>query len=202
MHQASYRISAQSLHRPENIEVLVTRLECLLSGGKSIVLAVDGRAASGKSRLAGKLAENYAARLVHTDDFFLPQKLRTAERMAEVGGTLHYERFMAEILPALHKKEGFSYQAFDCSRMQLGQWRRLLPAQLTLVEGSYALHPKFGVYYDLSIFMSCSPNVQLARLKARNPAKLEEFQRLWLPQEEKYFHTFGIENKADLILET
>ena len=86
--------------------------------------------------------------------------------------------------------------------MQLGEWRHLLPAQLTVVEGSYALHPKFGVYYDLSIFMSCLPEVQLARLKDRNPAKLEEFQKHWLPMEENYFHTFGIETKAEFIIET
>ena len=165
-------------------------------------MAIDGRAASGKSRLADKLAKDYAARLVHMDDFFLPQELRTAGRLAEPGGTVHYERFIAKILPALHKKEVITYQAFDCSRMQLGEWRSLAPAQLTIVEGSYALHPKIGVYYDLSIFMSCPTDVQLARLKARNPAKLEEFKELWIPLEEKYFHAFGIEKSADFIIET
>ena len=31
------------------------------------------------------------------DDFFLPMELRTAERLEEPGGNVHYERFSAEV---------------------------------------------------------------------------------------------------------
>jgi uridine kinase len=186
----------------DKLEPLTIRLESLLSRGVPVVLAIDGRAASGKSSLAETLAKEYAGRLVHTDDFFLLQELRTAERLAEPGGNLHYERFMAEVLPYLRTNESFSYPAFDCSWMQLGEWRHLLPAQLTVVEGSYALHPRFGVYFDLSIFISCSADVQLARIKARNPNKLEQFQKHWIPLEENYFLAFGVGKDADFIIET
>lgn len=202
MQQESDRIPGQTHPSLEKLEGLASRLESLLSMSLPVVLAIDGRAASGKSRLAEKLANDYAARLVHMDDFFLPQELRTADRMAEPGGNVHYERFIVEVLPSLRKKEAFSYQAFDCMHMQLGQWRSLAAAQVTVVEGSYALHPIFGVYYDLSVFMSCPPDVQLTRLMARNPAKLEEFQKHWIPLEENYFHTLGIEKSADFIIET
>ncbi len=202
MQPDSDRMTGQVRLKLEKLEVLAARLESLLSTDAPVVLAIDGRAASGKSRLAEKLAKDYAARLVHMDDFFLPQELRTIERLAEPGSTLHYERFPVDVLPFLRKEEGFNYQSFDCSRMRLGEWRGLPPAQLTIVEGSYALHPKLGAYYDLSIFMSCPTDIQLARLKARNPIKLEEFKKLWIPLEEKYICTFDIEKKADFFIES
>ena len=186
---------------PDKLEPLTIRLESLLSRGIPVVLAIDGRAASGKSSLAKTLAKDYAGRVVHMDDFLLPQELRTAERLSEPGGNLHYERFVAEILPGLRDKAGFSYQAFDCDRMQLGEWQNLLPAQLTIVEGAYALHPKLGTYYDLTLFLSCPLETQLARVKARNPFKIEQFLTRWIPLEETYFEVFGIEDAADFIIQ-
>ena len=166
------------------------------------MLAIDGRAASGKTSLAEKLAKVYSARVVHMDDFFLPQELRAAERLSEPGGNLHSERFVAEILPGLRDEAGVSYQAFDCNRMQLGEWQNLSPAQLTIVEGAYALHPKLGAYYDLALFLSCPPKLQLARLKARNPDKLAQFQKHWIPMEEAYFLAYDIEKAADFRIQT
>ena len=140
----------------------------MLSRGVPVVLAIDGRAASGKSSLAKTLAKDYAGRVVHMDDFFLPQELRTAERLSEPGGNLHYERFVAEILPGLRDEAGVNYQAFDCNRMQLGEWRNLLPAQLTIVEGAYALHPKLGAYYDLVSF-ELSAQASIGTFKGQKP---------------------------------
>ena len=94
---------------PDKLEPLTIRLESLLSRGVPVVLTIDGRAASGKSSLALTLAKNYSGRVVHMDDYFLPQELRTAERLTEPGGNLHYERFVAEILPGLRDEAGFSY---------------------------------------------------------------------------------------------
>ena len=85
--------------------------------------------------------------------------------------------------------------------MQLGEWRNLLPAQLTIVEGAYALHPKLGTYYDLALFLSCPLETQLARVKARNPIKFEQFLTRWIPLEETYFKVFGIDDIADFIIQ-
>lgn len=186
----------------DKLEPFTIRLESLLSHGIPVVLAIDGRAASGKSSLALTLAKNYSGRVVHMDGFFLPQELRTVERLSEPGGNLHYERFVAEILPGLRNEAGFIYQAFDCDRMQLGEWQNLLPAQLTIVEGAYALHPKLGAYNDLALFLTCPLETQLARVKARNPLKFEQFLKRWIPLEETYFKVFGIQDAADFIVQT
>lgn len=81
------------------------------------VIAIDGRAAAGKTTLAALLSQVLAAGVIPMDDFFLPAELRTAERLAESGGNVHYERFCAEVLPYLKKNESFSYRRFDCGIM-------------------------------------------------------------------------------------
>jgi uridine kinase len=202
MQTESDRITRQLLPNDEKYEPFTRRLDSLLSKGMPVVLAIDGRAASGKSSLTEKLARDYPARVIHMDDFYLPIELRTVERLAEPGGNLHYERFMTDVLPGLRKQEGFSYQAFDCAVMNVGEWRNLFPAQLTIVEGAYAMHPKLGAYYDLALFLSCAPETQLARIKKRNPAKSEQFRKHWIPLEEAYFKAFGIPELADLIIQT
>ncbi len=186
----------------DTIEAMKLRLESLFASGKSVVLVIDGRAASGKSSLAKTLANQYLGRLVHMDDFFLPQELRTPDRLEEPGGNIHRERFFEDVMPILRKPKGFAYQVFDCGSMRLDQWRHLAAAQFTIVEGSYALHPKFGRYYDLSVFLSCSSEAQMLRLKARNPSQLDAFIKHWIPMEEKYFQWFNIMKGADFRLLT
>ena len=53
------------------------------------VIALDGRAAAGKSTLAAALAETLQAAVSHMDDFFLPLALRTPQRLAQPGGNIH-----------------------------------------------------------------------------------------------------------------
>ena len=53
------------------------------SAGKPFVLALDGFCASGKTTLAALIAERYGARVIHTDDFYLPRDMRNDARYAE-----------------------------------------------------------------------------------------------------------------------
>ena len=62
------------------------------------VIALDGRAASGKSTLSEDVRKVMDVDIVHMDDFFLPKELRTPERFLEPGGNVHYERFISEVI--------------------------------------------------------------------------------------------------------
>ena len=48
-----------------------------------IVIAIDGRCASGKTTLANKLAQHFHANVFHMDDYFLRKEQRTKERLSE-----------------------------------------------------------------------------------------------------------------------
>ncbi len=165
------------------------------------IVALDGRAASGKTTLADQLAEVTGAGVVHMDDFFLPPGLRTEERLAEPGGNVHYERFMEEVLTPLKASQAFRYRCFDCGRMEFGGEREIPEGNLRIVEGAYSCHPLFGQYMGLRVFCDVEPREQLKRIERRNGAEmLESFRDRWIPMEEQYFQYFQIREHADLVV--
>ncbi len=172
------------------IKAIDERLPC--------ILAIDGRAGSGKSTLARELAGLWPSSVIYMDDFFLPPDMRTPERLAEPGGNVDYARFEAEVVD--HVGSAFSYRIFDCGIMDFKGGREISRAPLTIIEGSYSLSPRFGRYYDLSVFVDVDPATQLARLTARNPELVQTFADLWVPLEEQYFAAFDIEAAADFVI--
>ena len=165
------------------------------------IIAIDGRAASGKTTLSRQLAAVLEAQVIHMDDFFLPVNLRTPDRLAEAGGNVHYERFKQEVLPNLRNSAGFTYRKFDCSKMALGADRVIAPGKWRIVEGAYSLHPEFGNYADLKLFFDIDPAEQMKRIRQRNGEKQAAiFAARWIPLEENYINGTGVIRKVDLIL--
>ena len=103
------------------------------------IIAIDGRAGSGKSSLADQLVALLPASVIRVDDFFLPPDLRTPDRLAEPGGNFHYEHFRTEVLPCLRQGESFSYRKFDCRTMSYQGEITIPPSSWILVEGAYSL---------------------------------------------------------------
>ena len=165
------------------------------------IIAIDGRSASGKTTFASRLAAETGGTVIHMDDFFLPPEMRTAERLAEKGGNVHYERFMEEVLPFIRGTMPFSYRRFDCSVMDYEGSVTVDPSSLVIVEGAYSLSPRFGKYYDLSLFMTVDEGRQIERIIKRNGYdKAHVFKTKWIPLEESYFSAFSIEENADCII--
>ncbi len=180
---------------------LLQKLAALPETEKTRVVAIDGRAASGKSTAAEALAAVLAAGTVHMDDFFLPPELRTAERLAEAGGNVHYERFREEVLPRLADPAPFSYRRFDCGVMALSGTREVAGGAYRVVEGSYSHHPALGDYADVRVFSHVGAEVQRERILRRNGEELlQTFLSRWIPMEERYFAAFSVSEKADLII--
>ncbi len=180
----------------------LVRLAELIRGAERTVLAIDGRCASGKSTAAALISDIFGAETVRMDDFFLPPELRNPQRLSEVGGNLHRERFASEVLPHLRDLGGFSYRAFECSTFTYADKPRYIaPSKLIICEGSYSLHPSFGKYYDMAIFSDVDTDEQCRRILARNGEyMLSRFKNEWIPMEERYFDTFGIREKCDLTI--
>lgn len=168
--------------------------------GEIKVVAIDGRCASGKTTLAEHLARASGAGVIHMDDFFLPEQLRTARRMEEAGGNVHYERFEREVLPRLKSGEAFAYRRFDCGRMEPGEAVQVGPGRLRIVEGAYSCHPRFGSYMNLRVFGDITAPEQRNRIRERNGEEgLKNFLEKWIPLEERYFAAFQIREHADFV---
>lgn len=165
------------------------------------VIAIDGRCASGKTTFAKELGEYLGAGVIHMDDFFLPAELRTAERLFQPGGNVHYERFLKEVMPQLRKPQAFTYRGFDCSVMQLARTVEVAASPYRIVEGAYSQHPALADYADVRIFCDIDPEWQLKRISERNgEAALPAFQNRWIPMEERYFKEYGIRERSDYVV--
>ena len=66
----------------EGVALIRQRIDELLSRQGRVLVAIDGKCASGKTTLAARLAECYDCNVFHMDDFFLRPEQRTEERYA------------------------------------------------------------------------------------------------------------------------
>ncbi|MCL2287535.1 MAG: hypothetical protein FWC32_14380 [Firmicutes bacterium] len=200
-HSQHYRDNEKPAYRViSGPHVRLVPILTALAGMGGGVIAIDGRAASGKSTLAAGLKSVIGAEIVHMDDFFLPAHLRTQERLNEPGGNVHYERLAEEVLPNLHDKvNAFEYRVFNCGTMSYNGTRKIMPRKWLVVEGSYSHHPKLGDYMDVRVFSTIDATTQISRITARNGEKLTEmFATKWIPMEEKYFDGYKIAENAQL----
>ena len=205
-HSEQYRISERPAYRLVcarfiRLFPLLEKMAKLDRKNDACVIALDGRAASGKTTMADQLSLILDAGIVHMDDFFLPATLRTANRLEEPGGNVHYERFAREVLPEIAQTKAFPYRRFDCSRLDFGDTREVCASEWRIVEGAYSCHPYFGDYTDLRVFCDVEPEEQLHRIELRDGAeKAKTFAARWIPLEERYFSKFQIREKSDVIL--
>ena len=184
---------------PGALDPLFRRVE---EAGKPFVIALDGFCASGKTTLAADLEKRFGARVIHTDDFYLPRELRSEERYGEPGGTIHYERLKAEVIDRLGDPS-LTCGIFSHEIMDVARYVTLPAAPVTVIEGAYASHPAFGDYADLRCFMETDPEEQRRRILARNgPERLKLFEERWIPYEIRYEAAFGIRDRADVLIRT
>ena len=156
------------------VSELTEELRVLPTGMR--IIAIDGRCAAGKTTLAARLAK-------------------------ELGGNVHYERFLTEVIPKLASGQAFSYQRFDCSRMAPGDWLPVQNNGFVFVEGAYSCHPVLGEYMDRKVFLDIDHETQTERIRTRNGEDiLQDFLQLWIPLEEAYFQAFSLEENTDYII--
>jgi uridine kinase len=135
------------------------------------------------------------------DDFFLRPEQRTPERFSEIGGNIDRERFLKEVLLPLSNNHTVQYRRFDCSSMQLKDPVSITPTRLTVIEGAYSMHPALAPYYDFSIFLDISCELQKERILKRNSSAMAvRFFNEWIPLEQKYFSEMKIKKQCNLTI--
>ena len=183
--------------REERVDFVLKTIE----SERPHVIAIDGKCASGKTTLQSDLKKHLSFSLVSMDDFFLPPEFRTPRRMEETGGNIHYERFIEEVIKPLKEgKESFTYRKFSCASMSYMGTVEVRNNNLVVVEGSYALHPLFSRYWDISYLLTITPPEQIKRLSLRSPEKLDDFISRWIPLENEYFLQRNVASRATYVL--
>lgn len=166
---------------------------------KRLLVSIDGRCAAGKTTLAKALKEKLDCDVIAMDHFFLPPEKRTEKRLQEPGGNVDYERFLEEVLLPLKAGKPFSYQPYDCQSQSFSEPIPIACKSVSIVEGSYSCHPTLWDAYDLHIFLTITPDLQMQRILHRNGSdKAEIFRTKWIPLEEKYFQHFSVEERCEV----
>lgn len=168
-----------------------------------LVVAIDGRCASGKTTLAAKLQQPLHCPVFSMDDFFLRPEQRTPQRLAQPGGNVDWERFRQQVLLPWRKGQPFSYRPYDCHRQDLSQPVSVQPGAIAIAEGSYSCHPMLWDFADLHLFLTVDPQTQQQRIQMRNGQEgWKLFQTKWIPLEETYFSAFSIAQRCELCFDT
>lgn len=173
---------------------VVDRIEELLAcNSGTLLVAIDGMCASGKTTLGWYLKEKFDCNLFHMDDFFLQSHQKTPERLGEVGGNVDYERFYEEVIQPILSGREVVYRPYSCKDGQIAESVTVSPKRLNVVEGSYSCHPYFGQIFNLKVFTEISPELQRQRIIMRNGVeKLARFESEWIPKEQAYFEKFAV----------
>ena len=194
------RMTKNGIHRIA--EILMKELGEKRMKRTPLLVAIDGRCASGKTTLASCLQSATGCSVVHMDHFFLRPEQRTQQRLRQPGGNADWER-IGQILPSLRKGEDVSYRPYDCRLQRLTEPVQIRTGKFILIEGSYSCHPQLWDFYDLRIFLSVEPEEQLRRIERRNgPQGKEIFRTRCIQMEERYFSAFRIAKRCDLYFRT
>ena len=194
--------SMENMATAQNVQAVIERIERVYTERERVFVAIDGPCTSGKTTLATVLQRRFGGNVLHLDDFFLRPEQRTPERFAEPGGNVDRERFEDEVLTPLAAGKIAQYRPWDCHTGDFAASHNVEPARLTIVEGSYSMHPALRGYYDLMICLTIDSGEQLRRLEARNPRMLQRFIDEWIPLENRYFASTETRTAADMIVDT
>lgn len=181
---------------------LFCRIDQLLAKKVSVIIAIDGSSAAGKTTLTSLLEHVYDCNVFHMDSFFLRPHQRTEKRLSEPGGNVDYERFYSEVLNPLIDGAAFSYRPYNCGTQKLCAPVIIQPKKLSIVEGVYSMHPALSDAYALSVFLRIDAELQERRILMRNGAEMQiRFLEEWIPMENRYFGDMKITDRCDMVLD-
>lgn len=169
----------------------------------TVIVAIDGSCAAGKSTLTEFLQDNFNCNVFHMDDFFLTPQMKTQQRLSQPGGNVDFERFKTEVIDNILAKKDFVFDIYDCHRVEFRPSGKVFHKKLNIVEGVYSMHPHFGNCYDLKIFMDVQEDKKHQRILHRSSEfMLERFKNEWIPLENRYFEVFNIKENSHIVIDT
>lgn len=163
-----------------------------------LVIAIDGRSASGKTTFANEVARSANIPVIHTDDFCRPRDKEGNLNLSEFDGNFDIERFKKQVVKGLKSKNDFEIGIFNCQKGCIDGYANIPKSSCYIIEGAYSLNPNLGEYATLKIFFDTSKEIQIERILKRNGEKaLAKFLSVWIPAEERYISHYKISEKCN-----
>ncbi len=184
-------------------QTILQKINAVSDANTPLLIAIDGRCASGKTTLSSYLQKELNCNVIHMDYFFLRPEQITEQRLLQPGGNVDYERFYEEVLIPLKNGKAFYYHRYDCHKQIMSETIFVPYCPITIIEGSYSCHPTLQKQDNMKIFLTVEPEEQINRIKKRNGEKaVNAFRQKWIPLEELYFSTYNIKQNCDLYFQT
>jgi uridine kinase len=153
-------------------------------------IGVDGKGATGKTRLADRIAVALPSSvIVHIDDFARPD-VQGWER----------DRFIRQVLKPLLAGRPGRYQRWDFDRNVGAEWHTVPSGVPVIVEGVSATDERLGVPWDFTIWVEAPYRVRLARALERDgPERMDRWLTDWMPSEDAYEAAQRPQDRVDLV---
>lgn len=187
----------------DDISKLMKDIEKKANQKSSLMIGIDGRSGSGKTMLANMIHDaNENSIVFHMDDYRKPIKDRKSNWKSIPLENMDIDRMKTElILPAFEGKN-LIYRNYDEKEDTYVDTFKVIPHHIYIIEGTYALCPELSAYYDIKVFMTCSPEMQEKRLKPVKKESYDSFLSIDAPLEEDYFYEYKIVRKARYYFDT
>ena len=175
----------------------ITREELLLKaralvplGRKTVLIAVDGYGASGKTTLARWFADHLQGAIVSSDDFARPAVPQW-----------EWRRFKEQVLRPLTADQRARYQRYDWREDQLAEWHEIDPGGFLIAEGVSISRTELGDPWDIKVWVECPYELRLARgIERDGEAMRDKWVNVWIPEEDLYVREQRPHERADYIV--
>lgn len=131
---------------------------------RPLVIAIDGRAASGKTIAAEQLRFILGGSAIHMDDFFLPVSLRTAERFAGAWRQCALRALLRGGSPETCARRTLCIPDVQLRKAGVRWLPRGSGAAVLYRRRLYSSHPVFGDYADIKAFSDIGYDEQITRI--------------------------------------
>ena len=166
-----------------------------------VLVTIDGPCASGKTTLARELSSLLDCDVIHTDDFVVPHRQKTPERLAVPGGNCDWERLARDVIIPWKSGSAVRYRKYNCHEDRLETPEPIVSEKLLILEGCYCNLPAIRDQADVRLFAETPEEIRLERLKQReSPESLALFRSRWIPLENAYFEKYGLPDPGCILL--
>ena len=176
------------------VQKIFGAIQDLLEAKEKVIIAIEGRSASGKTQLATFIESKIDCNVFCMDDFCLTDEQRKEKERGFAN--LDVARFRHEVIGGLQKQTAFDYDKFNCKQNVYSKFVVTQQKPVNIIEGTYSCCNELRDYYDLKIFLKVDDVTQKIRLAEREP--FENMQQ-WLSWEDDYFEKQNPEEVCDII---
>jgi hypothetical protein len=157
--------------RVEKLRDLIARLHALPRRRLTLLVAVDGPHAAGKTTFTRALAAlDPGLDVIQMEDFALPAEPLAGSPADEAGIGVDWRRLRSHVLLPLSRDQPARYQRYDRNRDSMAEWRMLPVGGIVIVEGRYSCAKALTTFYDFRVWVDAPRDVRRRRCPGNGEA--------------------------------